>query len=103
MILEQNGFEAVAFIDPMEALCAAEKRCPDFLITDVAMPSLNGIDLSIQFRAIYPTCRILLISGAFSTTQRLAAAEKDSFEFTTLAKPFPPSELLNVLEKMKNG
>jgi CheY-like chemotaxis protein len=42
-ILNQSGFEAVAFTRPLEALRAAEVRCPDFLITDVSMPILNGI------------------------------------------------------------
>jgi DNA-binding NtrC family response regulator len=103
IILNQSGFEAVAFTDPMEALRAAEKRCPDFLITDVAMPSMNGVDLSIQFRTIYPTCRILLFSGAFSTARRLAAAQEIGFEFTILAKPVHPSELLKTLEQLKHG
>jgi DNA-binding NtrC family response regulator len=67
VILNGSGFEAVAFTQPLEALRAAEVRCPDFLITDVSMPLLNGIELGIQFKAIYPECRVLLFSGAIST------------------------------------
>ena len=63
---------ALAAVGPhARALAAAETRCPNFLITDVSMPMLNGIELSIQFRAIHPTCKILLISGAPSTGQIL--------------------------------
>ena len=52
MILSKSGFEAKAFTQPLEALRAAELRCPDFLVTDVAMPVMHGIDLAIQFRPI---------------------------------------------------
>ncbi len=55
LILNSSGFSATAFTDPLEALRSAEAQCPDFLISDVVMPKLNGIDLAIQFKAIYPT------------------------------------------------
>ena len=47
LILNRSGFEAVAFTEPLKALRAAEGKCPDFLITDVSMPLLNGIELGI--------------------------------------------------------
>jgi two-component system catabolic regulation response regulator CreB len=61
LILNASGFEATALTEPMEAVRAAETRCPDFLVTDVSMPLLNGIDLGIQFKAIYPKCRTALL------------------------------------------
>jgi DNA-binding NtrC family response regulator len=100
VILGNSGFEAVAFTQPMEALRAAESRRPDFLITDVSMPMLNGIELGIQFKAIYPECRVLLFSGAISTGPLLAGAAQKGFEFTILAKPVHPIELLDTLDRM---
>jgi FixJ family two-component response regulator len=100
MILNGSGFEAVAFTQPLEALRAAEVRCPAFLITDVAMPVLNGIDLAIQFKAIYPQCRVLLFSGALSTSARIEGAREKGFEFSILAKPVHPNELLSKLKQL---
>jgi DNA-binding NtrC family response regulator len=100
LILNQSGFEAVAFTQPFEALRAAESRCPHFLITDVSMPLLNGIELGIQFKAIYPNCRVLLFSGALSTAPLLGSAQQKGFEFTILAKPVHPAELLETLNRM---
>src|ERR1700689_353301 len=100
LILNASGFDAVPFTRPLEALAAAEKRCPDFLITDVSMPVLNGIELSIQFKAIYPTCRILLFSGALSTSPLLKSAEDRGHTFFILAKPVHPNELLETLNQM---
>lgn len=103
LILNGNGFEAVAFTEPLKALKAAEMRCPDFLITDVSMPLLNGIELGIQFKAIYPECRVLLFSGALSTAPLLEGAGQRGFEFTILAKPVHPSELLETLKRMEGN
>ena len=100
LILNGNGFEAVAFTEPLQALSAAAMRSPDFLITDVSMPLLNGIELGIQFKAIYPECRALLFSGALSTGPLLAGAGQRGFEFTVLAKPVHPSELLETLKRI---
>ena len=100
MILNRSGFEAVAFTQPQEVLRAAEVRCPSFLITDVSMPVLNGIDLAIQFKAIYPRCRVLLFSGAFSTGARIDGAKQKGFEFPILAKPVHPNELLAKLKQL---
>lgn len=102
LILEGSGFEAVPFTEPIQALCAAESRCPDILITDVSMPMMNGIDLGIQFKAIYPACRILLFSGAVRTAGLLADAEQKGHNFKILAKPVHPKELLAKLERLED-
>ena len=101
LILNGSGFEAVAFTEPLKALSAAAMRCPDFLITDVSMPLLNGIELGIQFKALHPKCRVLLFSGALTTAPLLEGAGQRGFEFTILAKPVHPSELLETLKRME--
>ena len=100
LILNAGGFEAVAFTLPLEALRAAEKTCPEFLITDVSMPLLTGVELGIRFKALYPQCRVLLSSGAISTGSLLNGAAQRGYEFTILAKPVYPTELLEALKQM---
>jgi CheY-like chemotaxis protein len=93
-ILEDSGFVAMAFVDPLEALRAAEIRCPDVLLTDVVMPQLNGISLGIQFKAMYPDCHILLFSGQTTTGDLLKDANSKGHHFEVLAKPIHPRNLL---------
>lgn len=64
------------------------------------MPLLNGIELGIQFKAIYPNCTVLLFSGAHSTGPLLAGASQRGFDFTILAKPVHPNELLDTLNRI---
>src|SRR5580704_12168061 len=89
-ILNSSGFSANAFTDPREALRFAETQCPDFLITDVVMPQLNGIHLGMQFKAMYPKCRILLFSGMAATSDLMESAQKKGHNFDVLTKPVHP-------------
>ena len=100
MILEASGFEAKAFVDPREAIKSAETRCPDIMLTDVVMPEINGIDLGILFKAIYPSCRILLFSGQAATEDLMKTAKSDGHDFDILAKPVHPNELLSAIRAM---
>lgn len=100
VILNSSGFSANAFTDPREALRFAETQCPDYLITDVVMPQLNGIDLGVQFKAMYPECRILLFSGMAATTDLIEAAEKKGHSFKLLAKPVHPQKLLDAIKAL---
>jgi CheY-like chemotaxis protein len=97
LILNAAGFSAASFTNPLEALRSAETQCPDFLLTDVMMPQLNGIDLGVQFKAIYPRCRILLLSGQIATGGLMEDARKKGHNFELLAKPIHPKDLLNVI------
>lgn len=103
LILNQQGYEAIAFTQPLEALRAASDRYPDVLVTDVSMPSLNGIELGIRFQELYPRCKVLLFSGAISTGPLLEGAGQRGFNFTILAKPVHPDDLLQTLENMRRG
>jgi DNA-binding NtrC family response regulator len=99
-ILESAGYTARSFTDPLEALRAAEINCPDYLITDVMMPALNGIDLGIQFKAIFPSVKVLLFSGVASATQQWESATGKTHEFDLLTKPVHPKTLLAAIEAM---
>jgi DNA-binding NtrC family response regulator len=100
LILNQEGFQATSFNDPREALKAAEISCPNFLISDVVMPEVNGIDLGVLFKTIYPECRILLFSGQAATSALISDAHKKGHEFEVLAKPVHPRELLTAIREL---
>jgi DNA-binding NtrC family response regulator len=100
LILNSSGFSANAFTDPLEALRFAETQCPDFLITDVVMPQLNGIDLGMQFKAMYPECRILLFSGMAATSDLMESARTKGQRFNLLTKPVHPQDLLDAIRAL---
>jgi DNA-binding response OmpR family regulator len=93
-ILNQAGFDAIAFHQPLQALEAAQTGQPDLLLSDVIMPKLSGIDLAIQVRDLLPLCKVLLLSGMPDTEHLLSKSAEQGHTFQVLAKPIHPSELL---------
>jgi DNA-binding NtrC family response regulator len=81
-ILQQNGFDATSFINPLKALQAAESKRPDLLVSDVIMPEISGVDLAIQLKQVCPDCGILLFSGQAATADLLIEARLAGYDFT---------------------
>ena len=99
-ILQRNGFDAVSFTDPLEALLAANEQAPELLITDVVMPALSGIDLAIRVRELSPQCKVLLFSGQAATANLLEAARVNGHDFELLSKPIHPTDLLRKIRNV---
>jgi DNA-binding NtrC family response regulator len=97
-ILQRNGFDAVFFTEPLEALAAARIHAPDLLITDVVMPGLSGVDLAIAIRGEYPQCKVLLFSGQAATADLLESARLKGYDFELLSKPIHPTEFLRKIK-----
>jgi DNA-binding NtrC family response regulator len=93
-ILNMSGFRSMAFNTAEAAILSAKSDCPALLITDVAMPEMNGIELAIHFRSVYPDCKVLLFSGHAATSNLLKAANDQGYGFKLLTKPVHPSDLL---------
>jgi DNA-binding NtrC family response regulator len=93
-ILNKSGFDASAFYDAETALAASEIVKPEYIISDVAMPGMNGIDLAMQMKERFPACRILLFSGHAATVDLLANAHSAGHHFELLTKPVHPKDLL---------
>ena len=93
-ILQMHRFQSHAFYS-CEALLACT-ICPQLAILDVIVPGgMNGIDLAIILRGVFPGCRILLMSGAAETDHLLDAAKHQGHHFEILAKPFHPRLLID--------
>jgi CheY-like chemotaxis protein len=94
IILNQNGFDALAVYTGNGAVEQARALRPDLIISDVIMPDMNGIEAAIHIRRFLPTCKILLFSGQAATADLLESARAQGHEFEILAKPVHPQDLL---------
>jgi DNA-binding NtrC family response regulator len=103
MILEGHGYVARFFTDPIEALKHVEIDPPDLLISDAVMPRLSGVDLAIQVKAHVSDCKILLFSGQATTAHLLDRAAEQGHDFTLLAKPVHPFDLLREIERLESS
>jgi DNA-binding NtrC family response regulator len=60
-----DGYELKKFQDPEEALESfrRERRKPSLLLTDYAMGTMTGMELSAQCKSAHPGLKILMVSG----------------------------------------
>ncbi|HEY4355802.1 MAG TPA: response regulator [Acidobacteriaceae bacterium] len=100
LILNKNGFRALSFLDPLEALEAMKADPPDLLISDVAMPQISGEELAMRVSASYPKCKVLLFSGQAAMADLLHVARKRGHNFPLVSKPIHPDELLDEIRKL---
>jgi CheY-like chemotaxis protein len=98
-IFEAAGFHARATYDGWSALNAVSEFQPDYLLTDVLMPGMNGVELAIAVSRMLPTGRIVLFSGQTGISEILSQANEQGYEFELLAKPVHPLKLIEHLKK----
>jgi CheY-like chemotaxis protein len=96
-ILEMSGFHVATAYDGWDALEAAARFHPDYLLSDVLMPRMNGVDLAIAMQKMYPDAKILLFSGQAGISDILLAGHRQGFEFELIAKPIHPLKLIERL------
>jgi CheY-like chemotaxis protein len=94
-ILTSQGHAAMAVYDAESALDLANSNPPALLISDVMLPGMNGLDLAIAIRKKVPDCRVLLFSGHAASQELLAIAREAGHDFSFLAKPIHPGDLLS--------
>ena len=95
VILRKNGFDVVTAYSGEQAMTLALETVPDLLLSDVMMgPGIDGTELAIEIVRAYPACKVLLFSGHAATRELLGKARAVGHNFTLLAKPLHPSDLL---------
>jgi CheY-like chemotaxis protein len=100
-ILNGAGFCAKTAYNAVEALQMTASFHPDYLLTDVMMPGMNGVELAIAMTETHPSAKILLFSGQAGISDILEESRAKGFEFPLLAKPVHPSKLLEGLRNLK--
>jgi DNA-binding NtrC family response regulator len=98
-ILRSSGYEALPFYDAETALVACRNQSPDFVISDVSMPGISGLEMAVQIRQRFPECGVLLFSGNAGSREILDAAHRQGYEFELLSKPVHPRDLLARLDR----
>ena len=97
IVLNQHGFDTSVVYSGPEAIRAALKSPPDFIIMDVIMNEIDGVDAAIAICEALPRCRILLMSGVEDAIQKLEKSSKRGHRFDLLMKPILAAALLEKL------
>ncbi len=97
-ILRGAGFDARAVYDGWTAIETALSFRPDCHLTDVMMPSMNGVELAIAITRMSPDAKILLFSGQAGIADILLQGRSQVHELPLLPKPIHPLKLIDAVK-----
>lgn len=89
--LTYAGFAVTAVPDGNAALAALAAKRYDLLLTDIVMPDLDGIALSLKVAKDFPDTKIVMMSGYANQRQR--AHNIDFLAHEVISKPFTLEEI----------
>lgn len=95
--LRRNGYEVEVAEDGEEALPMIDGFGPDFVITDVRMPRMGGMDLLAALEAKGSHATVIVMSAYGSHELALEAIQAGAYDY--VSKPFKPEEVLLCLRK----
>lgn len=102
-ILRRAGFHAKTAYDGFGALEMTGSFHPDYLLTDIMMPGMNGVELAIAISTMFPATKVLLISGQAGIADIVEESRAKGYEFPLMAKPVHPSKLIEMIKDLGNG
>lgn len=101
-ILQPQGFDAIAFTNPLEALSLVFQLQPDLILCDIAMPQLDGYEICAMLRhsTAFRLLPIIMLTGKYGFIDQVKARMVGATDYLT--KPFGDTELLMLVEKYLN-
>ena len=101
LVLESNGYEVVLVTKGMDGIDQARNRRFGFSVVDLFLTDISGFQVITTIHNLQPQVPILLITAhgspqVFAEAKRLGA-------IGALSKPFPPAEILKVINSHVHG
>jgi CheY-like chemotaxis protein len=99
-VLRRQGYDVLSCAHPREGIevCQRNSHKIDVLLTDMAMPEMNGREMAKRILATMPDLRVLFMSGY--SEQSLPEAGEISSKCGYLQKPFTLSTLMLKLSEV---
>lgn len=95
--LRGSGFDVIEAEDGKHGVEVAKSRDFDLVLTDLNMPNLDGVGLTMQIRALphHTKTPILLVTTESQLTKKQAAKEAGANGW--IVKPIQPTRLVEVV------
>lgn len=96
-ILKTEGYEVESFNDPKVALEKLKTEKFDFLLTDIKMPELDGIELVKKVHQINPEIGAIFMTGYTDLASTKEALKEGAYDY--ILKPFDLNVVRNSVTK----
>jgi CheY-like chemotaxis protein len=101
--LEDAGFVVIGAADGAAALAHLDSGAPvDAMVTDFAMPGMNGLELVGAAKARNPALPSFILTGHVGDIEVASAQTGPGSQFVLLQKPIPPVQLARMLVETLN-
>ena len=98
-VLDMRGHQPELAHSGEEALDRVRSSDFDFVLLDVKLPGINGVETFLEMRRIRPGAKVMMMTG-FSVEQLVAQAIEGG-ALGVLYKPFAAMKLLETLKQLK--
>jgi CheY-like chemotaxis protein len=98
--LEQDGFEILEAHNGHQALTKAFESTPDLILTDIAVPGIDGIELCRRLRADARTCHVPLLAITGYEDRQYPDRVKVAGADFVLIKPCDPERLVREARRL---
>jgi FixJ family two-component response regulator len=93
--LRRRGYSVEEARDGIEGLACVEKNVPDVVVTDMAMPGLDGLGLLKALKQMDPDMPVIVLTG-HGSLENILQSMREGALFDYLMKPLPDLTLLEV-------
>jgi len=97
LILKREGYEARGVGKGSEALSLVESESFDFILSDVVMPGMGGLELLQAFKEKKIEATVIMMSAYGNLGTAVEAMKRGAYDY--ISKPFRPDEVLLTLRK----
>lgn len=97
ILMKREGFEVTTAASGQEGLSQLEEARPDFVLTDVRMPGVSGLDILAAARDLDPTIPVILMTAQASLQTAIQAVNEGAYHY--IQKPFANDELLVICRR----
>jgi len=98
-VIEMRGHDVQLAYSGEEAIDCFRASDFDFVLLDVKLPGINGVDTFLELKKIRPTARVMMMTGY--SVEQLVAQAIEGGALGVLLKPFAATQVLELLSKVK--
>lgn len=96
--LKASGYDVLTASDGLEALGLMQSREPDFVLLDLLMPKMDGLETLRELRSFSPV-PVIILTAKGADSDKIKGLQLGADDY--LAKPFNPDELIARIEAVR--